>query len=96
LTIASKVRKNGKKSEKMQTMLQNVNKFTKKFLAVWLQKPWWELKQVGVEGGAQEVKIDLMPPGVPKVSNFSLFWIFRAASCGRPQSLPRSVSFYLR
>ncbi len=57
---------------------------------------------VGVETGgggargAQEVKIDLMPPGVPKVSNFSLFRIFRAASCGRPQSLPRSVSFYLR
>jgi hypothetical protein len=54
------------------------------------------VKTGGGGGGAQEVKIDLMPPGVPKVSNFSLFWIFRAASCGRPQSLPRSVSFYLR
>jgi len=51
----------------------------------------------GVEGrGAKEVKIDLMPPGVPKVSNFSLFCIFQAAFCGRPQSLPISVSLYLR
>jgi hypothetical protein len=46
---------------------------------------------VGVEGGAQEVKIDLMPPGVPKVSIFPLCCIFRAASCGRPQSLPSLV-----
>jgi hypothetical protein len=51
----------------------------------------------GVEGrGAKEVKIDLMHPGVPKVSNFSLFLIFQVASCGRPKSLPISVSFYLR
>ncbi len=56
---------------------------------------------VGVETGggwgggeAQEVKIDLMPLGVLKVSNFSIFWIFRAASCGRPQSLPSSISFH--
>jgi hypothetical protein len=56
---------------------------------------------VGVETGGgggrgvQEVKIDLMPPGVPKVSIFPLFRIFQAASCGRPQSLPSSVSYYL-
>jgi len=35
--------------------------------------------------GAQEVKLDLMPPRMPKVSIFPLFLIFRAASCGRPQ-----------
>ncbi len=69
MTSASKVRKNGKKSEKMQTMLQNVNKFTKDFCCVAVET------LVGVEtggggGGAQEVKIDLMPPGVPKVSIF--------------------------
>jgi hypothetical protein len=57
---------------------------------------------VGVEtggvwgGGAQEVKIDLMPPRVPKVSIIFLFWNFLAASSGRPQSLPSSVSFYLK
>jgi hypothetical protein len=50
----------------------------------------------GVWGGAQEVKIDLMPPRVPKVSIIFLFWIFQAASSGRPQSLPSSVSFYLK
>jgi hypothetical protein len=50
----------------------------------------------GGGGGAQEVKIDLMHTGVPKVSNFSLFLIFQVASCGRPKSLPSSVSFYLR
>jgi hypothetical protein len=47
----------------------------------------------GEGGGVQKVKIDLMPAGVPKVSIFSLFWISRAASCGRPQSLSSSVSF---
>jgi hypothetical protein len=47
-------------------------------------------------GGAQEVKIDLMPPRVPKVSIIFLFWIFQAASSGRPQSLPSAVSFYLK
>jgi hypothetical protein len=28
-----------------------------------------------------EVQLNLMPPGVPKVNLFSLFWVFRAASC---------------
>ena len=42
-------------------------------------------------GGAQEVKIDLMPPGVPKVSYFSLLRIIRAASSGRHESPPNSV-----
>jgi hypothetical protein len=49
----------------------------------------------GVGGGeVQEVKTDLMPPGVLKVSKFSLFCMFQAASCGRPQRLPSSISFH--
>ena len=52
------------------------------------------VETVGDGGGAQEVRIDLMPPGVPKVSNFSLFWIFRVASCRKPQSPPSSFSFH--
>jgi hypothetical protein len=42
-------------------------------------------------GGELEVHINLMPPGVTKISFFSIFWTFRAASSWRHQSLPNSV-----
>jgi hypothetical protein len=53
---------------------------------------------VGVETGgggvgAHEVKIDLTPPGVPKVSIFPLFCIFRAALRKAPE--PSKFCFFL-
>jgi hypothetical protein len=35
----------------------------------------------GERGGGLEVHMNLMPPGVTKISFFSIFWTFRAASC---------------
>jgi hypothetical protein len=34
----------------------------------------------GERGGGLEFHINLMPPGVPKISFFSILWTFRAAS----------------
>ncbi len=35
----------------------------------------------GEREGGLEVHMNLMPPGVTKISFFSIFWTFRAASC---------------
>jgi hypothetical protein len=45
----------------------------------------------GERRGGLEVHMNLMPPGVFKVSLFPIFWTFQAASYGRPKSLPNSI-----
>jgi hypothetical protein len=40
--------------------------------------------------GGLEVHMNLIPPGVSKVSFFSIFWTFWAAWYGRCKSLPNS------
>jgi hypothetical protein len=44
-------------------------------------------------GGGLEVYMNLMPPRIPKVNFFPIFWTFWAASNGRHKSLPNS--FYV-
>ena len=46
-------------------------------------------------GGGLEVHMNLMPPRVSKVSFFSIFWTFWAASYGRQKSLLNSIFCYL-
>jgi hypothetical protein len=46
-------------------------------------------------GGGLEVHMNLMPPRIPKVSFFPIFWTFWAASNGRHKSLPNSILCYL-
>jgi hypothetical protein len=46
-------------------------------------------------GGGLEVHINLMPPGVSKVSLFIIFWTLWAASYGRHKSLPNSIFCFL-
>jgi hypothetical protein len=53
-----------------------------------------EMMKGGEERGL-EVQMNLMPPRKPKLTVFSIFWIFRAASRGRHDSLPNSVFFNL-
>ena len=45
-------------------------------------------------GGGLEVHMNLMPPRVSKVSFFSIFWTFWAASYGRHMSLPNCIFCY--
>ncbi len=55
---------------------------------------WQELQHVGKGGGGGrgglEVHMNLMQPGVSKVSFLPIFWTFWAASYGRNKSLPNS------
>jgi hypothetical protein len=44
------------------------------------QKPCQDLQLVEKEGGRGEVHTNLVPPGVTKISFFSIFWTFWAAS----------------
>ncbi len=51
----------------------------------------------GGGGGGErglEVKMNLMPPGLPNVNLFSLFWICLVASPGGHDSLPDSIFLY--
>ncbi len=44
-------------------------------------------------GGGLEVHMNLILPGVSKVSFFSIFWTFWAASSGRHKSLPNCFCY---
>jgi hypothetical protein len=44
-------------------------------------------------GGGLEVHMNLMPPGISKVSLFTILWTFGAASYGRHKILPNSTFF---
>jgi hypothetical protein len=46
-------------------------------------------------GGGLEVHMNLMPPGVSKVSFFYIFWTFWVASYRRHKSLPNCIFCYL-
>jgi hypothetical protein len=71
------------------------NKFVRNFLrkkissllhiifAVAAEKTLVGVATCGERGGGLEVHMNLMPPGVSKVSLFPIFWTFRAASYGR-------------
>jgi hypothetical protein len=49
----------------------------------------------GESGGVLKVHINLMPPGISKVSLFTIFWTFWAASYGRHKILPNSIVCFL-
>ncbi len=60
-------------SVKINAMLHNFVCDSRRILA-------WSCNWRGKGVGALEVHINLMPPGVTKISFFSIFWTFRAAS----------------